>query len=102
MDPEHEKRLKKIEKRVDESTGGEWQALNPYRDPKMRTRYHEVHCVGGQNKHICIAHSMYKSDAVFVSNAISDIPWLIERLKEAEKEIALADDIIMGWGCVGD
>ncbi len=85
MDPEHEKRLQKIEKRVDESTGGEWQAVSLHRNPMCRSRYHEIHCIEGENEGIRIACDMYKSDAVFVANVINDIPWLIERLREAEK-----------------
>ncbi len=82
MKPDDEKRLREIEERANAATPDEWEAVNPYRDPKMRPKYHEVHC---PKRDICIGHSMYKSDAIFVAEARADIPWLIERLREAEK-----------------
>ena len=88
MDDDHKKRLKAIEGRANATTGGKWEAQNPYRGARRRTRGRVVRCVEGQNQGICVARNMYKSDAIFTAHSLADISWLIEQLRIAEEMLS--------------
>ena len=82
MTPEHEERLREIEERANAATGNKWLAFSPYRDPGARTQYHGIK----NNGKTMIASAMREDDALFAAHARADIPWVIDRLREAEED----------------
>lgn len=83
-------RLAEIEARMEAATEGPWRF-----EPEGESHCGEPQCcseywdnrIWGADRVLAESHMLYEADAEFIAHARTDVPWLVEQVRELQAEV---------------